>query len=1030
MSVSAAAPRVLRVFISSTFRDMQGEREELVKRVFPEIRHVCEERGVVWGEVDLRWGVTDEQKAEDAVLPICLAEIERTRPYFIGMLGDRYGWVPDEIPRELAEREGWLTEDGGRSVTEMEILHGVLRDPAMAGHAYFYLRDPAWTATLPEPERATYEESSAESRDRLADLKARVRASGFPVRDYPDPRGIGDLVRSDLLALVDRLYPPEETPDPIEQARLDQEAYAARLVAHTIERRNELIAVDVAVDGDGPGAVVSGVAGGGVSTLLAAYADDRARRHPEELVLRYFVDAQRGEATEHGLLAHVCRALGDADVTGDLRARTRTLLEQASASRRVVLVVDGLHLIERAGGGVAWLPSPAPANLRVVAGTRPGATLGWLVQRGLTRVDLPQFDAAQRTAATTTFLAGYAKALDRALLDRIGAATPCANPRHLRTVLDELRQHGDHFTLPQLLDGLLAPADLAGLVEVVLDRYERDYELDRPGLVGAVLGPLAAACTGLTDAELLDLLGDGARRPLSQLQLASGSVIPDIAGRLRLGFDEVAAAARRRYLTDAADVHRRVAGLFAADPRSPRALEELPWQLLAAGDDEGLRALLVDPPFIEAAYDTDPNLLARLWARLEETSAYRAATAYAPFAARPLDRATSIVTPLVAQFGGAQVVLELRAAAVDALRTDDPRGNLPAALANLAAAQSTVGQLGDALHTLDELERTLAGGGAVDVQIALYQNRGVVLRGLGRLDEALRDLERAETTARGAARPADVQAAAGERAGVLAQLGRTQEALAATGAQVEAATASGEAPARMRALLTRAPLLAQTGDIAGSAKCVAEGEFLARDLGDLEWLATALTLHVQLRQWENRLDLARDQLAELIAVRERLGQHDVAAQLRAFQAQIPAAVNQEDLARLRDLEQQALQLQGRGDHAGAIRVCTEMAEIARRSGNDRGLASALGNTAVSLYYLGRMDEAAPLLDEQIVLQRKIGDPVALATALANAGELHGRLGEAEAGLAMIGEAEQLARGAGQAQFADQIAALAEQIRRR
>jgi tetratricopeptide (TPR) repeat protein len=156
----------------------------------------------------------------------------------------------------------------------------------------------------------------------------------------------------------------------------------------------------------------------------------------------------------------------------------------------------------------------------------------------------------------------------------------------------------------------------------------------------------------------------------------------------------------------------------------------------------------------------------------------------------------------------------------------------------------------------------------------------------------------------------------------------------------------------------------------------------------------------------------------------------VAVQLRAFQAQIPESVNREDLARLRDLEQQALQLQGRGDHAGAIRVCTEMAEIARRSGNDRGLASALGNQAVSLYYLGRLQEAAPLFDEQVGLQRTIGDPVALATALANAGELQGRLGHADAGLAMIGEAAELARGAGQAQFADQIAALAEQIRRR
>src|SRR5580765_167961 len=98
-----AAGRVIRVFVSSTFRDMQDEREELVKRVFPELRHLCEARGVTWGEVDLRWGVTDEEKSEGAVLPICLAEIERSRPYFIGLLGERYGWVPDEIPAALAE---------------------------------------------------------------------------------------------------------------------------------------------------------------------------------------------------------------------------------------------------------------------------------------------------------------------------------------------------------------------------------------------------------------------------------------------------------------------------------------------------------------------------------------------------------------------------------------------------------------------------------------------------------------------------------------------------------------------------------------------------------------------------------------------------------------------------------------------------------------------------------------------------------------------------------------------------------------
>src|SRR5216683_2672848 len=66
------ARRVVRVFVSSTFRDMWQERDHLVKFVFPELRKLCESRRVVWGEVDLRWGITDEQTAEGKVLPVCL----------------------------------------------------------------------------------------------------------------------------------------------------------------------------------------------------------------------------------------------------------------------------------------------------------------------------------------------------------------------------------------------------------------------------------------------------------------------------------------------------------------------------------------------------------------------------------------------------------------------------------------------------------------------------------------------------------------------------------------------------------------------------------------------------------------------------------------------------------------------------------------------------------------------------------------------------------------------------------------------
>jgi aspartate oxidase len=43
----------LRVFLSSTFRDLQSERAHLLNKIFPELRHECRTRGVEFTEVDL-----------------------------------------------------------------------------------------------------------------------------------------------------------------------------------------------------------------------------------------------------------------------------------------------------------------------------------------------------------------------------------------------------------------------------------------------------------------------------------------------------------------------------------------------------------------------------------------------------------------------------------------------------------------------------------------------------------------------------------------------------------------------------------------------------------------------------------------------------------------------------------------------------------------------------------------------------------------------------------------------------------------
>src|SRR4051812_18068696 len=64
-SIMSSAWRTVRVFISSTFRDMHAERDWLVKRVFPALRERLVRHRIHLVDIDLRWGVTKEQADND-----------------------------------------------------------------------------------------------------------------------------------------------------------------------------------------------------------------------------------------------------------------------------------------------------------------------------------------------------------------------------------------------------------------------------------------------------------------------------------------------------------------------------------------------------------------------------------------------------------------------------------------------------------------------------------------------------------------------------------------------------------------------------------------------------------------------------------------------------------------------------------------------------------------------------------------------------------------------------------------------------
>jgi hypothetical protein len=98
----------VRLFISSTFRDFEPERDVLQTDVFPALRELCATYGARFQAVDLRWGVGAEAARHQRTVEICLEELRRCQiispaPNFLLLLGDRYGWQP--LPSSIEKSE-------------------------------------------------------------------------------------------------------------------------------------------------------------------------------------------------------------------------------------------------------------------------------------------------------------------------------------------------------------------------------------------------------------------------------------------------------------------------------------------------------------------------------------------------------------------------------------------------------------------------------------------------------------------------------------------------------------------------------------------------------------------------------------------------------------------------------------------------------------------------------------------------------------------------------------------------------------
>ena len=505
-----SAPPVIRVFLSSTFADMERERSYFNEVLSPKISRICAQRGVSFFSVDLRWGITHEDQVNGQVLPICLGEIDKCRPYFIGIVGNRYGSVLETVPDQIAQSIPWLTGKEGHSITELEMLYAVLDKEKGDGcvDCAFYMRSDRLSR---EMYGASMDESEA-SRRRLDTLKRRISEDeSVPSANYDSMEEFGELVMRDLMGWLDENFPASADVNLIRRKWYDGELLRDYLHSAPLEHFLDTYVAEskkpLLFYGDGARGKTAFLTawqpGEGHKIVVNIAADDRFAYWPT--LARHLALRIHEWQPDCGLPEGVTAEDGDVFLDSDEKKERFGMafvqwLSDLKVSEPVAIVINDLNLLEDEDGRLlSWLPAVPPAGIRLFASTNDdemvqnAAMLGWNVK------EMPLFDQKDAAALVTDYLHACGKKLTDEQTSRLLKSVCARYPGQLRFVAAFLVNFGRFNILDELIDAIGEFRRIDEMYRYAYNYLMQEYTTRERDAVRLVLGLVRAATFSLNE---------------------------------------------------------------------------------------------------------------------------------------------------------------------------------------------------------------------------------------------------------------------------------------------------------------------------------------------------------------------------------------------------------------------------------------------------------------------------------------------------------------------------------------------------
>lgn len=602
-SLDNTGNREIRIFLSSTFSDMQEERNYLTKKIFPRITEICEKRQIRFSVLDLRWGITEEESRTGKVIEICMDEIKRTKPYFIGLLGGRYGWIPTEEEtvrnRHLTEKYPWIPEymKAGCSITEIEMQFAALKETENI-EAFFFLRDmDSVPARFREKEGSPEMEKLRQLRSKVLEQSSKGRCTADTYRDMS---GLGRVVQERLLAMIDSRFPESENPDSA-SAILHRQAFKrARLRSNYVDNGAKRRSKMESVFRSASAIFVTGEKGMGKSALLANWhPEDKVREEDgtEWKIVRTDIDDTVNSILWITEIFKDQLKLIDASLP-DLDGETETSLPDfvKKCSMNVVWVIDGLEKVATGSMENFSFLFSLPENVKpVIAGdTDFIKRISGYAKGDARTVKVWPLEENEIIRILKDRLAECGKSLTEKQEVHIMSATILSNPSLLQLFIEELIQFGIHEQLDGFIDRFVSAGNREEFISRVLDVIEEDFGTS---MTGKILGLLACTEYGMDEKIMTDELRLG---PLdwSAIYNAVESIVSRHDGLISIKEDYVFRCIEERYLTGndgAKDIRKTAIRILKKERkkqlRKLSASDRLVYRIygMNLGDDDTLR---------------------------------------------------------------------------------------------------------------------------------------------------------------------------------------------------------------------------------------------------------------------------------------------------------------------------------------------------------------------------------------------------------------------------------------------------------